>query len=147
MKKDNQAAEKNDVYPGSFVPQKKSEIFKNEVTKDKNNLTKKPLVNLIESNHSIILEMAVPGVKREDFLIEVKDDILTVHVIHKDSNKDFVAFSMHEFDCNKYKRSIQLPPNADYAFVSAKYNDGLLTIYIPKTNEPFINQQNTIIVY
>ena len=147
MKKENQTTEKNGVYPGSFVPQKNSEIFKNEISKDKNKHTKKPLVNLIESNHSIILEMAVPGVKREDFLIEVIDDILTVHVIHKDSNKDFVAFSMHEFDCNKYKRSIQLPPNADYAFVSAKYNDGLLTIYIPKTNEPFINQQNTIIVY
>lgn len=147
MKKDNQTTEKNGVYPGSFVPQKNSEIIKKEISKVKNNFVKKPLVNLIESNHSITLEMAIPGVKREDFLIEVKDDILTVHVMHEDANKDFVAFSMHEFDCNKYKRSIQLPPNADYAFVSAKYNDGLLTIYIPKTNEPFINQQNTIIVY
>jgi HSP20 family protein len=147
MKKSDQTAEKNNVYPGTFVRQNNMDKLKDEFLKDKNKITKKPQVNLIESNHAILIEMAIPGVKREDFLIEVKDDILTVHVLHEDASKDFVAFSMHEFDCNKYKRSIQLPPNADYAFVSAKYNDGLLTIYIPKTNEPFINQQNTIIVY
>ena len=55
--------------------------------------------------------------------------------------------TIHEFETDFLERYIQIPQNADMAFVSAEYRDGMLTFQIPKGVSGNINNCNPIIVY
>jgi HSP20 family protein len=75
----------------------------------------------------------VPGVKREDFFIEGRNNILNVSVYHNEMTEESKKFRTREFDCCKFQREIVLPENADLSFVSATYDSGILKIHVPKS--------------
>lgn len=92
-----------------------------------------PKVDIIENEKAFELHVEVPGMKKEDFNIEINDNYLTVSGERKFSTekneKDFYSI---ETRYGNFSRSFTLPENIDSAKINAKYNNGILELTIPK---------------
>jgi len=96
-----------------------------------------PAVNIKENENAFEVEVAVPGLKKEDFKIELDKDVLTVSS-EKESQeeKNEENFRRKEFSYSSFKRTFSLPENkVDGEKVAAKYEDGVLYINLPKREE------------
>jgi HSP20 family protein len=136
------------VYPGDYVPLFKAEEMQEELKGFNKNEMVFPPANITELADAYKVEVAIPGAKREDFLIEADENILSVAVVHKQLAQAAVeSFQLHEFNYNCFDRHIVLPHNANTEFISAEYKTGILRLYIPKVKQPAKNLHTTIVVY
>lgn len=135
-----------EIYPGIFVPSCSKKMISDSFKKS-NAMIRKPMVNIIDKGNVVTVEMIIPGVKREEFLIEGRNNILNVSVYHYDKTEEAKSFRTKEFDCCKFQREIVLPENADLSFVNATYDSGILNIYIPKSESIINNFTSRIAVY
>jgi len=136
------------IYPGTHVPVVKEEEFLSALKLPHDGGSILPPVNVTELADLFKVEVAIPGVKREDFLIHADDNILSVCVMHKEpGNHDGEIFQQHEFNYECFDRHIILPDNADADFISAEYAAGILYLHVPKTKQPAKNLHNRIVVY
>lgn len=92
-----------------------------------------PRVDIVENDKSFELHVAVPGMNKEDFQIEMKDNFLTVSGERKftDEKKDANWHSI-ETQYGSFSRSFSLPENVDSSKIAAKYSNGILEVSIPK---------------
>lgn len=92
-----------------------------------------PRVDIIEGEKAYEVQLAVPGMAKEDFKLDVNDNILTVSGERKFS-KERKEQNVHvvETQFGTFSRSFTLPENADAASISAKYVNGILEITVPK---------------
>lgn len=134
------------IYPGEYIPMPEIESLLEELKISRSDVAK-PLLNMEESRDCFKIEMAIPGFNREDIMIRVKDNVLTVMVMHSVNKKSGQYLGIHEFEHEYLERQITLPQNADPEFASAEYNQGILYLYFPKTLEPSQSSINRIIVY
>ncbi len=96
-----------------------------------------PAVNIIEDEKGVEIDVAAPGLKKDDFEIKVEDNILTISA-HKEQEKleEGANYIKKEFGYETFQRSFTLPENMfDTDKIEAKYEDGILKIYIPKVEE------------
>lgn len=92
-----------------------------------------PKVDIIENENSYELHVAAPGLSKEDFNIELKDNSLTVSGERKFSDeKKEKNYHSIETQYGSFIRSFALPENVDGSTISAKYNNGILELTIPK---------------
>lgn len=92
-----------------------------------------PKVDIIENENSYELHVAAPGLNKEDFNIEVKDNYLTVSGERKFTNeKKDKNFHAIETQYGSFSRSFVLPENIDGAKINARYNNGILEVLVPK---------------
>ena len=141
---------KNDcsIYPGDYVPLLKAEEIEEELKHSHEGEILFPPVNITELADSFKVEVAIPGVRREDFLVHVNENILFVRVLHKEYVlEETERFQLHEFNYQCFDRQVVLPDNADAEFTSAEYKSGILRLYISKTEQPSKNRHTTIVVY
>jgi HSP20 family protein len=90
-----------------------------------------PLVNAKESEQSIVLEVIAPGRKKEDFKIELKENLLIISSeITVDENQENYRFA--EFKLAPFKRSFRLVSDLEVAQIQANYLDGILYVTLPK---------------
>lgn len=97
-----------------------------------------PAVNISQDDKNFMVEVVSPGFKREDFKIKVNDDILTISAESKQESQqegNNKEYSRREYSYSSFTRSFRLPDNAKDDAISAKYNDGILQIMIPKSGE------------
>lgn len=97
-----------------------------------------PAVNLSENDTSYSVDLVAPGYKKEDFRLKVNDNILTISAETKNERTeggDGREYSRREYTCSSFTRSFQLPENAKDDGISAKYNDGILQVNIPKSKK------------
>lgn len=97
-----------------------------------------PSVNVKENDDEFKIDVAVPGFDKNDFKIEVNNDVLTISSEKQEESetKDKkVHYSKREFSYQAFTRSFTLPDIADGDKVSAGYNNGILTVSIPKKEE------------
>ena len=136
------------IYPGEYTPLPELEQLAAELKLLSKGTAVQPLVNVRESAVSFIVEVAIPGVKRENFLIAVKNQVLSIGMFAKNS-ADCIAetFQQHEFNYDCFDRYIPLPDNVNPQFASASYREGLLQIYIPKERIPVKTEALRIVVY
>jgi HSP20 family protein len=132
--------EKYPVYPGEYTSFLEPEDVEEEHRKRKDIKIKEPLVNVNESKDIFKIEVAVPGVKREE-------NILSIIVVHKGETNEDRSSKLHEFDNDFLERHIFLPPGADIQFIRAEYKEGVLHFYLPKTIGPTNPVSASIIVY
>lgn len=119
-----------------------------EIVKTKQGGIMIPSVNITESGDCYKIEIALPGVDRESFLVYAEKNVLSVYAVqHHQKIGDPEKFRLHEFSCNCFERHIELPGDADTEFVSAEYKEGVLRIYVPKAPEQSIVQHTRIVVY
>ncbi len=98
-----------------------------------------PAVNVIESDEAYIVEVAAPGLKKEDFFVHINDEgNLTIKMEQKADNKEEKAnvhYLRREFSYTKYEQTLILPDDVDKEKIGAHVNDGILTIDLPKVGE------------
>ena len=95
-----------------------------------------PSVNIKDNHKSFDLELAVPGYKKEDLNVNVKDNVLTISSEKKhESEEEKKGFTRREFSYSSFTRSFVLPDNVDAESIKAHYHDGLLKLTIAKTKE------------
>ena len=136
------------VYPGAYVPLVQEEEIQSALKRSKETEKILPPVNVTELTDAYKLEVAMPGVNREDFLINADENILSVCAVHKQSElHDGERVNVHEFDYAFFDRHIVLPENADLEFTCAEYREGILRVFVPKTNQPLIKMHARIAVY
>ena len=99
--------------------------------------TSLPAVNIKEDDDNYEIEVAVPGLKKDDFKIEIEHDVLTVSSQQEDeSNVDEESYKRREFRYASFKRSFTLPENkVDGNKIKANYVNGVLHITLPKKEE------------
>jgi HSP20 family protein len=92
-------------------------------------------VNLRETNKSFELEVVAPGHAKEDFKINVNGDTLSVSLEHKEEknqqNTD-EGWLRKEYRKQSFSRSFSIDDTIDTSKISAKYNDGILHLSLPK---------------
>jgi len=95
-----------------------------------------PAVNISETENQFHIELAVPGLKKEDFKINLDKNILTVSADKKVENvEEGKKFSKREYSYNSFTRSFTLPEVADAAKIEAEYADGILKLNVAKKEE------------
>ncbi len=92
-----------------------------------------PRVDIAENDKAFEIHVAVPGMNKEDFTIDLKDNLLTVSGERKfTQEKKEVNFHSIETQYGNFSRSFGLPDNVDAAKISATYVNGILVISVPK---------------
>ena len=137
------------IYPGQFVPLLNEVAVKKELKKSHTgNRTMYPAVSLADQADYVKVEIGVPGVGREDFVIYTDKNFLTVCVTHKEQATHLQKNDGHPALNNVFfYKHIELPINVDTAFISAEYNSGVLHLHIPKSASPAAKQHTRIVVY
>lgn len=102
-----------------------------------NTNTTLPSVNIKESADDFEVEMAAPGFTKNDFKIELNHDLLTISSGKEITNeiKEDQQFTLKEFSYQSFSRSFTLPNSADSEKIGAKYENGILRVFIPKKEE------------
>lgn len=100
---------------------------------DSENSLTVPAINVTEEKNNYIVNMAAPGLKKEDFDISLDGNLLTISS-EKESEKDDDSerFSRREYNYSYFSRSVTLPDSAETKNIAAKYTDGILSLTIPK---------------
>jgi HSP20 family protein len=95
-----------------------------------------PAVNIAESNESYGVSLAVPGMKKEDFNIDVNGNILTISCEKEETKEEKDAmFNRKEYNYSSFSRSFTLPDEVNKERIDANYTDGVLKIMLPKKDE------------
>ncbi len=101
-----------------------------------------PSVNIKEEADKFTVEMAAPGLTKSDFKIEIKHGVLSISSEKKNESETKEGlYSRKEFSYESFCRSFSLPTSVESEKVSAKYDNGILKIEIPKRDEAKIKRQ------
>lgn len=118
-------------------PSLMNELFKPDWFGGMENLSSNvPAVNIKENEKDFELELAVPGRKKEDFNIEVNENILTVSSEMTSENEvKEENYTRKEFGYTSFRRAFTLPESIDEDKIDALYEDGILKFVLPKKAE------------
>ncbi len=90
-------------------------------------------VDLSETDESVVARAALPGVNPDEVEVSVNDDLLTIKGETKEEKKDEREHYVHrELTYGAFSRTVQLPASVDSEKATAEYEDGVLTITLPK---------------
>ncbi len=92
-------------------------------------------VNVHETDKSYELEVIAPGLKKQDFHLDLKNDLLTVSFQHKEENREEdkrKGWLREEYQRREFSRSFSLDDTVDAANATARYEDGVLHVSLPK---------------
>ena len=99
-------------------------------------MSRVPAANISESADHFHVELAVPGINKDDFKIKLERNILTISAAQSaHTNDEQKNYTKREYSYSSFVRSFTLPESADENAIDAKYTDGVLTIDIPKREE------------
>lgn len=114
---------------------------------DNNFVGQRPVsVNIKESENQFNLELVVPGFKKEDINIELKNDLLTISSETSNSAEetDNETYLRREYSKSSFSRSFNIPETVDAEKIDADYKDGVLNIILPKKEESVVNKTKSI---
>jgi HSP20 family protein len=95
-----------------------------------------PSLNIIEENDKYRLELAAVGLDKDDFKIDLHNNILTISAEKKDEKEEKdKKYLRREFSYCSFKRSFTLPEHVDADKIEANYKNGILNVIIPKKEE------------
>jgi HSP20 family protein len=99
-----------------------------------NTATTLPSVNVKETDHEFTVEMAAPGMKKDDFQIELKDNVLTIKSeVQEEKVEEDEDYTRKEFSYQSFQRCFNLNQEVvDEGKINATYQEGILHISIPK---------------
>lgn len=99
-----------------------------------------PAVNIFENLTTFVVELAAPGLKKDDFAIEIEENLLKVSAEVKQESEtsqeqEEFKYSRKEFGYSKFKRNFTLPESVKSEDIKASYENGVLQITLPKKEE------------
>ncbi|HTI58865.1 Hsp20/alpha crystallin family protein [Mucilaginibacter sp.] len=99
-------------------------------------VTRVPAANISETPDHFHVELAAPGLKKEDFKLNLDKNMLSISVEQRsENNEDQKNYSKREYSYSSFVRSFTLPETADDNSIEAEYTDGILKINIAKKEE------------
>lgn len=149
MQNDLLYTDRSSIYPGKYVSLYRECDFCKTIKNTSENKASSLPVNIIELGNTYKIELAIPGVKRENLFLKACGNVLSVSVIHNNNGEPYKKkFRLHEFIFDSYlSRKIVLPDNADPVFISTKYTSGILQLHISKSKHPVKRVITNIAVY
>jgi HSP20 family molecular chaperone IbpA len=135
------------TYPGEYTPPQFDwdELMKELRKPREGNIN--PSANVRELADHYIVEIMAPGHTKNDFIVSVNNNQLSVVVMSAKSHGEEESYKVHEFNMDCFSQVIELPKNIDTDFIRAEYTAGILSICFPKINEPTLNLVHRIIIY
>jgi len=123
----------------SYVPAYWDDFFNDKFfnqVKNTGSGESRPAVNISEDDKGYIIEVAVPGIAKDKFNLEIENDVLTLSSVQKE-NKDEQKqnYLRREFSYQSFKRSFELPETIDQEQINATIDAGVLTLSLPKKEE------------
>ncbi len=97
-----------------------------------------PAINIVENLPNFVIELAAPGLQKENFTIEAEDDTLTIaakKVVEKNEESSDSKFMKREFNYSSFERNFKLPENIKTEEIQASYENGILRVTLPKVEE------------
>ncbi|HRH66133.1 MAG TPA: Hsp20/alpha crystallin family protein [Bacteroidia bacterium] len=95
-----------------------------------------PAVNISEQPDLYRVELAAPGMKKEDFKINVENGLMTIRAEKKEEKADENSkFTRKEFSYSSFSRTFTLPEHVNTENITAEYVNGVLTLSLPKKEE------------
>lgn len=104
-----------------------------------------PAINVTEEKNDYLVEMAAPGLKKEDFDIRLEGNLLTISSEKEDKEeKESDNYARREYNYSYFSRTVTLPDSAENKNIVAKYTDGILHLTIPKKPDAIKNGSQKI---
>lgn len=95
-----------------------------------------PPVNITENKDQYMVALAVPGMKKDDFKIDVDGNMLTISSEKEESSEEKdKKFTRKEYSYSSFNRSFTLPEEVNREKIEAKYEDGVLKLVLPRKEE------------
>ena len=117
----------------NWIPSIFNDFFDNEWIVKPNFST--PAINVIENEKDYKVEVAAPGMNKEDFNIHLNENqelVITVEKNTQNAQKEEKKYLRREFSYTKFQQAFQLPDNVDKEKIGAKVENGVLEITLPK---------------
>ena len=118
----------------SWLPEVFNDLFENDFTP--RNVSTAPAINVKETQTAYTVELAAPGLKKEDFMVNINaEGNLVVKLEQHDEKKDEDKNSHYlrrEFSFSKFEQTLILPDDVDKEGIKAKMEHGVLTVTLPK---------------
>jgi len=95
-----------------------------------------PAVNITDNKDDFKVSLAVPGMKKDDFNIDVEGNMLTISCEKEDKKEEKDArYTRKEYNYSSFSRSFTLPDEVNREKIDASYDDGVLKLTLPKKEE------------
>lgn len=95
-----------------------------------------PAVNIKEDKDAFNVSLAAPGMKKEDFNIDVEGNMITISCEKEEKKEEKEEkYTRKEYNYSSFKRSFTLPEEVNKEKIEARYEDGLLKLALPKKEE------------
>lgn len=137
--------------PDTWLPSVFDDMFKNDWlggTTGVNRVgTSIPAVNIQENDENFLVEVAAPGKVKEDFKIELENDVLTISSEERKENEiteNAGRFTRKEFSYSTFRRAFSLPESVESGKIAASYKNGVLEITLPKKEEAKVQAKRMI---
>lgn len=110
--------------------------------------TTAPATNVMENDEMYVVQLAAPGMKKEDFFVNINDEGNLVVKMEQKADEKKADEKMHylrrEFSYTKYEQTLILPDDVDKNKIEAKVEDGILTVNLPKVEEAKVKVARSI---
>ena len=123
-------------YNQNWLPSIFNDFFDNNWM-EKANATA-PAINVVESDKDYKVEVAVPGMTKEDFNIHLGDEnelVISMEKKVENEDKENKKYLRREFSYTKFQQSLYLPDNVDKEKITANVANGVFTIDLPKYSQ------------
>jgi len=103
-----------------------------EFNRQFNNHKQSPATNIMEGSDDFTIEMALPGFDKKDIVIDIENKILKISSKKELGENDAQTMLKREFYYGAFERQFELPETVNSEKIEANYNQGILTLIIPK---------------
>jgi HSP20 family protein len=106
-----------------------------------------PAVNIIEKDDKFLIEMAAPGLRKEDFKINIENGILQIDSeSQREVEEEKDNYTRKEFNYSSFSRSFTLPENASEENIAANYENGVLKLKLQKLKSETSHKKKQILI-
>ena len=104
-----------------------------------------PSVNIIDNEKDFVLEVAAPGIKKDEFNINLENNVLTIsREVKEEKEEKNDNYTRREFSYGSFSRSFTLPKTIKVEDIKADYNEGILRVTLPKNEETKLSREISI---
>lgn len=119
-------------YPSTFISSLMSDVV--NVLDTVNPLDAQVPMNVKEYSEGFTVEIIIPGIKKEDVAISIEQNKLVVSYKHEYIVEENITYLKREFETKDFKRSFSLPNNINVEGINASYDEGILSVVLPKNS-------------